>query len=105
MKATIKRPDGTVIEAEGSVEEIQKLAAPLPLAAPDPNPVKFDPSGALEKALREFREKQLDLPYGPLPREVCPPYNPYNPWRTTPWTPNVNPLPLGPMITWSERQS
>ena len=67
MKIKITRPDGTIIEAEGSVEQCQEFALALspastPVPASAPVPAQQLPWGPA----------QPSLPWGPQPWDVQP---------------------------------
>jgi hypothetical protein len=72
MKLKITRPDGTLIEAEGTVEECERLmGAPLP--------IKY-----------VFTPIQITVPVYPQPIPITPQYpmypiNPVYPWNPEPW--------------------
>jgi hypothetical protein len=81
MKLKITRPDGTVIEAEGTVEECERL-----IGAPIQNPVYW---------LQPIRLTPVPVPVYPVypVYPSYPYYGPYigdvipdPPWMTTTWT-------------------
>lgn len=87
MKIKLTRPDGTVIEAEGTVEECQEFALALsPAPAPRAVTVKSAP------VQLPLPMQQPFVPWGPSPWDVYP-YTPVNPpimpWQTVPYTPEI----------------
>jgi len=94
MKIKLTRPDGTVIEAEGTVEECQTFAlalSPSPTVAPQPLTISPRP------IQQQFPwEPWQVVPWVPTNPQDCPWVNP-----TTPQTwPGTHPWDLTPHVWW-----
>lgn len=92
MNVKITRPDGTVIEAEGTVEECQAFA----LAMSPASPTLTIKSAPVQLPLPIEQPALPWGPWGPQPWDISPYISPYQPpqqpimpWQTVPYTPDI----------------
>lgn len=93
MKIKVTRPDGTIIEAEGTVEECERLVSGPPAKSSSEELLEF---------LKQIKpETQPDLPFVPyVPVPYYPPVMPWDPSvPSLPWSPEY-PYRVGPYVRW-----